>query len=498
MKTAVAVLLSTTIIHSVEATATTMSHTNHRRLDMEGAVTDAGYDSYATAWRYLGAYIDCNGSSSSFFSGVSSRFKSNCKYCNRALDALAAGNSDGGGDGGRDLASCKNPTRKLLWAAYYDPYYGGNQIGEYQFYVNNDDDDEDGGGGGEWDDSTCVGNRCSKMDCHEHGSSWKLMGVYKETVSFDDDNFYEQLFKHQGYCLWDGDKEDNDYDSQDSDAWESGSTYGFMQTMRKELPEGCTKTSVFSDGTYYVDMKPQSGGDMTLGVYKDSKCTEESHYTYEDYQSYASSSLTASASSGAFDTWNAGMDAYKVCQPCRAYNREETERGDDWSEDRDRRQRGRRRLTEYNDGQGDEEKNGFNCYDDAGYQNCNQCYKFETHSDMEEAYASDLSHASAQGTILQINYDGVWYGKGTVGSSSSYSSSSSSSEQSSGGRKSTYGSSRYQWQYSRTSYSFGGAAMAMLAVGWGGGGARTKAAERGTLDDDVQDNGTYVEMAAPQ
>ena len=37
-----------------------------RRLSssMEGAVTDIGYDSYATAWRYLGAYVDCGSSSS--------------------------------------------------------------------------------------------------------------------------------------------------------------------------------------------------------------------------------------------------------------------------------------------------------------------------------------------------------------------------------------------------------------------------------------------------
>ncbi len=166
----------------------------------------------------------------------------------------------------------------------------------------------------------------------------------------------------QGYCLWDGDKEDGDYDSQDNDAWESGSTYWFMQAMRKELPEGCTKTTVFSSGTYYVDMKPQSEGDMTLGVYTDSSCTKESSYTYEDYQSSASSSLTASASSGAFDSWNSGMDAYKVCQPCRAYNREETQ--DDGDNNRGRG----RTLGEEDDGQGDEEQNGYNCYDDAGYQ----------------------------------------------------------------------------------------------------------------------------------
>lgn len=381
MKTHLVALCLTTLLSAVDA-------------DMEGAVTDLGYDSYSTAWRYLGSYIDDCSTSSKWYS------------------------------------SCTSGTRKLLWAAYYDPNYEGEQIGEYQYYTSD----------GEWDDSTCTGDRCAKMDCHDpytEDSSWELLGVYKESVSFDNDNFFEQLFKHQvsacyrgigarpvfvrsfdlsltlrlplrdeqGYCLWDGDKEDNDYGSQDSDAWQD-SNYWFMQTMRKELPEGCTQTSGFS-GTYYIAMKPQEGGDMTLGVYTDSSCSTEADYTYEDYQSYATS-LTATASSGAFDTWNAGMDAYKICQPCRAYNREATECS---GEHCDRR----RRLGEEEDGQGDEEQNGFNCYDDAGYQNCNQCYKFETHTDMEEADASDLSLADSQGTILLIEYDDVWYGSGLVG-----------------------------------------------------------------------------------
>ena len=62
-----------------------------RRLSssMEGAVTDIGYDSYATAWRYLGAYVDCGSSSSS---GGSWNWW--------------------GGDG-----DCDGGGRKLLWAA---------------------------------------------------------------------------------------------------------------------------------------------------------------------------------------------------------------------------------------------------------------------------------------------------------------------------------------------------------------------------------------------
>jgi hypothetical protein len=37
--------------------------------------------------------------------------------------------------------------------------------------------------------------------------------VYKESVDFGNDMFFEQLFKHQGYCFWDRDKEEFDDDS---------------------------------------------------------------------------------------------------------------------------------------------------------------------------------------------------------------------------------------------------------------------------------------------
>ena len=53
---------------------------------MEGTVTDIGYDAYATAWRYLGAYTDCISSGSSY-----SRWSIK--------------------------SSCPVGTRKLLWAA---------------------------------------------------------------------------------------------------------------------------------------------------------------------------------------------------------------------------------------------------------------------------------------------------------------------------------------------------------------------------------------------
>ena len=74
-------------------------------------------------------------------------------------------------------------------------------------------------------------------------------------------------------------------------------------------------------------------------------------------QNCAASSLTTTASDGAFNTWDAGLDACKTCQLCRSYNRRATY----WSGDR-------RRVTEHDDGQGDEERHGYNCYDNVHYQ----------------------------------------------------------------------------------------------------------------------------------
>ncbi len=132
---------------------------------------------------------------------------------------------------------------------------------------------------------------------------------------------------------------------------------------------------------------------------------------------------------------------------------------------------------------------------------CNQCYKFETHTDMEEAYASDLATASSQGTILKIKYDGTWYGSGLVGdvssSSGSYGSDDEedSDEESAGRRESSYGSYTYRYKYG-TGYSFAGAA-ALLALGGGAVRVRRRTREQGTLDLDAEGD-DYVEMAAPR
>lgn len=96
------------------------------------------------------------------------------------------------------------------------------------------------------------------------------------------------------------------------------------------------------------------------------------------------------------------MTPYKLCQPCRAYNRVVTTDGDNDDGDED--------------GGSAEEQYGYNCYDDAGYRKCNQCYKFETKTDMELANADDLARATEQGTNLSIHVDGKAYGHGMFNS----------------------------------------------------------------------------------
>ena len=103
-------------------------------------------------------------------------------------------------------------------------------------------------------------------------TSWEIIGIYKETVDFGNDMFYEQLFKHQGYCLWDGDKESFDNEQEGEGEHHSGSrdysnyeesTYQFMQAMRNELPSGCTqiKLTYGEADYYYIDIKPLSDGE---------------------------------------------------------------------------------------------------------------------------------------------------------------------------------------------------------------------------------------------
>merc|ERR1712154_553764 len=91
---------------------------------------------------------------------------------------------------------------------------------------------------------------------------------------------------------------------------------------------------------------------------------------------------------------NEYLNEYKVCQPCRAFRKYVNYQNEDDD------------GSGVDEGGGYEEQWGFNCYDVAGYRNCNQCYKFQTKTDMEEADIDDLISASEQGTMLEIKVNG--------------------------------------------------------------------------------------------
>ncbi|KAL7544140.1 hypothetical protein ACHAWF_007534 [Thalassiosira exigua] len=321
------------------------------------------YDTDSLAWRYLGVYVDCEDD-----------------------DDDGGGGGGGSGDhrrrrlsGSRDEGSCQ---RTLLWAAYVDPRYRGNGVEEYKFYDV---------ATGEWDETACE-------------ASGNRDGMYDWT---------EQLFKHEGVCLWN-----------DDDAYEE------METWMERWPTECTQlsTSDYDGNTIYLAVQPLAEGNMTLGIYTDSGCTEISPYIdlygyitrlfsnyYYYYGNYDKGEEVAEMYKEGIATWNEYMTSFKVCRPCRAYNLYADDEGSSGSGSDDRRRTGRRGRAlggDENDGDG-EERERFNCYDDAGYTNVDQCYKFETHTTMEAADLEDLAIASEQGTILRIKAaDGKVYGKG--------------------------------------------------------------------------------------
>jgi len=341
---------------------------------------------YSLSWRYLGIFLDsCSDNDNRKLGNNNNNY-----YC-----------------------------RKVLWAAYHDPGYGGQGIAEYSFYQRDS---------GSYDGSTCraqtyglywPGTRCRRLDCHESNTKLELVGVFKETYGLYD--FTEQLFKHQGYCLWDEDKNSDgeSHHSGDGSNDDDTSDYQFMKNLAESWVSGCTKLEDVTDASgnaLYYDTKPLPSGGMTYGVYTDSSCTIESTLTWSSVLS-ASGNNNGDSNDGndmmsidSLDRWNDLFDDFKICQPCRAYNRVKTSDGsshnsresEDSSSD----------YEDGDDGEGGKDRWGFNCYDDAGYQNCNMCYKFQTQTDMEPASSDDLERATAQGTILGVRVDGTHYGMG--------------------------------------------------------------------------------------
>jgi hypothetical protein len=319
--------------------------------------TETYYNDYSQAWRLLGFFIDCNAP------------RNNYKECGE--DQQNDQDQDSG-----DEPACQ---RYLMWAAYIDLNYSGGGIGEYQFYdrVNS-----------KWDSSSCKAKdgRCAKMDCHLKGTSFTLLGFFKEPNYHE---WMEQLFKHAGVCIW------------------SDEEYSYMQTDRHLWPCDCTSTDQLDEkgNILYYETKPMVEGRIGLGLYTDSRCSMDytGKMSVEDVLGeYASSSENDSEWGTVYSLeedltkWNNAFDAFKVCQPCKAY---------DLGFNSD--------LKEGREGGGeDEDGQSFDCVDDAGYTDVNQCMKFRTKTEMIPADFRDITIAHQQGTIVQVEVLGVTYGYG--------------------------------------------------------------------------------------
>lgn len=219
------------------------------------------------------------------------------------------------------------------------------------------------------------------MDCHEPDTThWKLMGYFKNYDYYD---FFEQLFKHEGYCVW------NDNDLTD-----------FMYGNYNSWPQGCTSTNAYSEldsQLLYYDIKPTADANMTLGLYTDSACSVEylGNQTVDDilqqqHQEGGHRELRGGLLLGEnLQIWNDALSVYKVCQPCRAYNLY-ADQGE---------QQHRTLNDNANDGY-------FECNDIAGYTDVNQCMKFRTKTAMAYAPLYEVHKATQQGGLLPTALDG--------------------------------------------------------------------------------------------
>mmetsp|Transcript_34012 Transcript_34012/g.82466 ORF Transcript_34012/g.82466 Transcript_34012/m.82466 type:complete len:431 (-) Transcript_34012:221-1513(-) len=316
------------------------------------------YDEYQQAWRFLGFMVDCN-----------------------AKETDDDNQHDGGGSNSYDGGTGEGCKRYLLWAAYVDLEYEGGGIGEYQYY--NIDNNA-------WDKTSCNyaqdGNsRCAKMDCHLDSTHFSLLGFFKHQ-SYDD--WMEQLFKHEGVCVW------------------GYNQYSFMNSARNSWPQGCADSgsTTASGKPIYTDLKPISKGGMSAGLYTDTKCTVEYQQQGSDDPNTVENILGNFLVGGdgdhnsndnggggddygnlsfnqAMSLWEYGFEHFKVCQPCVAYNLNNVGGG-------------------YYDDDANQGGDNFDCYDQADYTNVNQCMKFMAKTSMNTATFRDLSLAQSQGTLV--------------------------------------------------------------------------------------------------
>ena len=186
----------------------------------------------------------------------------------------------------------------------------------------------------------------------------------------------EQLFKHEGMCVW------------------TEEEYAFMKNARDSWPQGCTETGKASEegDRLYYNIKPVHGGRITVGLYIDSQCVEEYPVETEDLETILGNFLVNGGDSHdsgdynydfndeslveSLDRWDSAFDIWRTCHPCVAYDLENTN-GTKYTDDDDDYYYYYYYYNNRNLG-GEYSAQGelFECYDDAGYTNVNQVSSF--------------------------------------------------------------------------------------------------------------------------
>jgi len=192
----------------------------------------------------------------------------------------------------------------------------------------------------------------------------------------------EQLFKHEGTCVWSSDE------------------YSVAQSTRDMVKANqCVAAGVDANSNVlYGGVGPLPGGNIGVTLYTDATCnvlykgtttidglcagTCNSNNNNKKNRDLGGGGNNNKGACGYYcyaNSFNDAMNVWKQCQPCTAY------------------------TPGY--------YGSYQCSDAAGYNNCLQCMKFRAKANSVPADISDLYNAQIQGSITSIDVCGQTFGE---------------------------------------------------------------------------------------
>uniref|UniRef100_A0A7S1FV75 Uncharacterized protein n=1 Tax=Corethron hystrix TaxID=216773 RepID=A0A7S1FV75_9STRA len=257
----------------------------------------AVYDPWAQGYRMLGGFIDCD----------------------HSKDESGSGSRDSGEQDDTDDYDdyYDKPTkpcgRWMMWAAYYNPDYSG---GGWEEYYEDDEDEDSGSDDDNQNDDWRYNNETGidysvfnpKLDCHQEGTNWVLIGVYRQEFY----QFIEQISKH----LW------------DIDSYEYITTVSGLAYM---TDSNCFQIGQDEKGNaLYAGPRPLPEGNFMIGVYTDIQCLSPTDkYNYDDFE-HDDGNENRRSRQLEDGLWNVTqeqtladlneiMDSFKLCRLCLDY-----------------------------------------------------------------------------------------------------------------------------------------------------------------------------------